>query len=191
MKRIAERRREPRVWAVMVGLAVVISPEVGGAEVPPLEFGLKAVGSEAGERRKLEWRLEKVEEGGLKSFREKRGAERVVLFEGEGERLEVGPESEGVWRYVWATLWAEDPAEVVQRWPRGQSGQVEVVGGQLGYCYGEEARICLDEELRQVLLINVVEEGKSWEIRVSQAGRALQVSLDGGLYARFRGSEAR
>ena len=193
MKKVAERAGRSGVrWAALVGLmAGGMLPLPAVAALPPLEFGLKATGAEAKERRELQWQLDRAGEGGLRSFRGSKTETGELVCEGDGERLGFGPESAGIWRYVWAVLWADEPGRVFRGWQQGESGRVEIVGGEPGFCYGEESRICLDEELRQVLLVSVVEEGKSWEIRVSQEGRALQVSLDGGLYARFRGREAR
>ncbi len=191
-----------KVWMknrISAGLAVAamvatlsVSPVVE-AMPPPVEVALKVVGQGGEDRREMSWTLTLVADGINRLESTAVGdQENTIEFRGDDHEVTISNESEAPWNLMWSVLWSENPyqdlANLRRQWT-DESGRVEVVGGELAYCYGpgDRSRLCIDTEARRILALTVTVDGVLWELRSSQSGERLQVTADGSLVARLSG----
>ena len=171
---------------------VSVSPVVE-AMPPPVEVALEVIGQGGEERREMSWTLTLVDDGvnRLESTTVDDN-KKSIEFRGDDHQVTVSTESEAPWNVTWSVLWSENPYQDLgnhrRQWT-DESGRVEVVGGELAYCYGpgERSRLCIDAEARRILFLAVTVDGVLWELRSSQRGERLQVTADGSLVARISG----
>ncbi len=193
-KRGAARRQQARATAWVVALIVMGFPAVGWAMAPPVEFALEAVGHEAGDRSGEEWTMTKVGEGIVELCGEHVEGEdgNEWRFSGDGAEVRVKEDSEAPWGLLWGVLWSSEPADLFSDrlgdWGE-ETARIEVVDGAASYCYGEETRICMDEELRRVVALDLEIEGIRWGVRVGAEGERVMLSGQGSLVARLRAGQ--
>lgn len=190
MRRVKRNSAAVVVAALMTSaLGAVQSVE---ARPPPVEFALQAVGELANERGG-EWSMTRVDDGivalcagepGKKDNGDREGR----VFSGDQHSVQVGPGSDMPWRLVWAVLWSSSPgntlADHFEDWGE-DTARIEVFDGAPVYCYGRTGRLCVDEKLRRIAVVEVPIDGVRWQLRSLREGDRLQVSADGSSVARF------
>src|SRR5690554_7971434 len=134
--------KTPAVLILAAAMAA-FAPGQAEASPPPFLFGAEAAGQRAEERGAQTWVVRTVEP----QLREYCG--RRVLRDEPGRRLTLSGGSDWPWGAVWALWWSGDVAASLGALGvrvDGEQAWVEVVEGELAYCYGDaRAQVCLDE----------------------------------------------
>lgn len=176
---------------IIFGAAALVLGAVPPALVqaaPPVEVALGATADQVEERRGLAWSLTLTERS-LRTLEGKWEGESLRFGDGEGA-IEVSEGADGVWGLLWTSFWSEKPEQILEgrRAEFGaETGRVEIIQGEPAYCYGRKERLCVDGEVRAVLLVQVELAGERWELRRVGGGEAVQISRDGALFARVSG----
>ncbi len=165
--------------------------ESAEAMAPPVAFSLEALGESAHERRGKSWSVTRVDDG-IATYCASKIEGAAATFVNEDHSLSVGPDSEDLWKLVWAVLWSPTPKELMSahigEWGP-DTARVEVVDGAPVYCYGSDSRLCVDEEIRRIEWLEIAVDDVRWRLRASRDGTRLQVSADGSLVARVAAEE--
>ena len=161
-------------WAVV---AVVFASGHAQASPPPFLFGVEATGERAVARQAQTW-VARTVEGELREY-----CGRGVLRDARGRVVTLSGRSDWPWGAVWALWWSGDVAASLESPGLGFGGErswVDVVEGELAYCYaGEAVELCVDEGLREVVYARVVRGGARWEFWMDSEGERGRVSRDG------------
>lgn len=193
-----EREQRPNLVGIaspLCALLVVLLVPAGSLEAQealgfPVSLGLEALGEASKERRELTWEVQVVHETGIRSFQESHASpEERRFLSGEEELVVRVDGKEEFLSLAWGLLFSAQPGEVrgleAQRFQGAFS--VEILGNELALCFGIEEKICFEENLRFVSYLRIRQGEQVWEFQTTQRGKALQISVDGGLKARFRG----
>ena len=157
------------------------------AQAPPLELVFQAVGEGAEERRDGDWTLT-VTDGGVQTLCDVERDGEKAAFRGDDQTIELSGQAPWPWRLVWAVVWAPDPGEVLGQFDEdwgAETARVEVIDGEIAYCYGRESRLCVDEQLRAISAVDVEVDGTRLKLESSADGTRLQVIEDGSPVARL------
>ena len=163
---------------------------------PPASFALQAVGGEADERRASSWSMTRVDDGVVTSCgRFEQGDDSPgALFRTADQTTRVAEDGEIPWMLVWSVLWSDEPQRHLRPYLSDwgdETGRVEVYDGEAVHCWGEESKLCVDYELRRVVVVEVKADEVAWRLRSSREGTRLQVTADGRQIARLAVDEGR
>ncbi len=157
------------------------------AQGPPLELAFEAVGEGAEERRDGDWTLT-VTDGGVQTLCDVQREGETAVFRGDEQTIELSGQAPWPWRLVWAIVWASEPGEVLGQFDDdwgAETARVEVNDGEIAYCYGDESRICVDEQLRAISAVDVEVDGTRLKLEATADGTRLQIVEDGSPVARL------
>ncbi|RVU42646.1 hypothetical protein EA187_15780 [Lujinxingia sediminis] len=114
---------------------------------------------------------------------------RGVLRDERGRVVTLSARSDWPWGAVWALWWSGDVAASLRGLGFGLDGDrawVDVVEGELAYCYGGGAvEMCVDEGLQEVVYARVVRGRERWEFWMDGGGERGRVSRDGVVWVQM------
>lgn len=179
-------------WYLGAIVSVVVAwPAVAMAAPPPVDFALAAIGEVAEDRRDKAWSMTHVDEKVMTLCAKDIDSDGAVFSDGE-QSLTMSSEAELPWGLIWAVLWSGSPGDElsahVQRWDEA-TARVEAIDGTPVFCYGDDKKLCVDDEVRRIEVLEIEIDETTWRLRASREGTRLQVTEDGSLVARLAAEE--
>lgn len=172
----------------LVALGVAATAQ---AKPPPVEFALQAVGEGADYRADSSWRMSYAGDDGIASLcvrSVKTGDDGRARFSGDGKAIEAKEGAKVPWNLLWAVLWSEEPENALSEY-RGdwtdENARVEVADGEPVNCWGDDSKMCVDEQNRRIEVLELDVDGVAWGIYLQRDGTRVQISRDGAQFARL------
>ena len=176
-----------RLWPACAVLAVLWLPATVAAMPPPVSTALEFVGADRDDPGETGWSMTLVDDGVHQLCGAYDESGKSWKFT-NGLDVEIGAESPAPWNLVWAVLWSDEPQmllDVVDDTFGADTARVETFDGKPVHCYGDDARLCVDEEIRRIVALDAEVDGVDWAIRVTGDGERLRLTEDGAQKARL------